>query len=70
MAYKEGWVVVNHVPTRVKTWGGWIEDTLPDGDSLIICISGNPGLSSFYHSFLETVHQQTGVPIWITCHAG
>uniref|UniRef100_A0A1B6EXL2 Lipid droplet-associated hydrolase n=1 Tax=Cuerna arida TaxID=1464854 RepID=A0A1B6EXL2_9HEMI len=70
MAHKEGWVVVNQVPTRVQTWGGWIEDPLPDGDSVIVCIPGNPGLTSFYRTFLASLHQHLGIPVWICCQAG
>ncbi|KAG8328056.1 hypothetical protein J6590_006237 [Homalodisca vitripennis] len=70
MAHREGWVVVNQVPTRVQTWGGWIEDPLPDGDSVIVCIPGNPGLTSFYRTFLASLHQQLGIPVWICCQAG
>uniref|UniRef100_A0A1B6LBZ0 Lipid droplet-associated hydrolase n=1 Tax=Graphocephala atropunctata TaxID=36148 RepID=A0A1B6LBZ0_9HEMI len=70
MAHREGWVVVNQVPTRVQTWGGWIEDPLPDGDSVVVCIPGNPGLTSFYSTFLASLHQQLGIPVWICCQAG
>lgn len=70
MAFQEGWIIVNEVPTHILTWGGWIEGPIPDGDSIIVCISGNPGVTPFYNKFLASIHQQIGVPVWILSHAG
>ncbi|XP_054262126.1 lipid droplet-associated hydrolase-like [Macrosteles quadrilineatus] len=72
MTYREGWIDVNQVPTRVQTWGGWIEDSLGEssGSDIIIFIPGNPGITSFYHNFLSSLHQELGVPVWIACHTG
>uniref|UniRef100_A0A1B6CN59 Lipid droplet-associated hydrolase n=1 Tax=Clastoptera arizonana TaxID=38151 RepID=A0A1B6CN59_9HEMI len=70
MAYKEGWVLVNGIPTHVLTWGCWIDDPKPDGKSIILCISGNPGVTPFYKRFLCALNKQLDMPIWILSHAG
>lgn len=62
--------MVNRVPTRVLTWGGWIEDKLPDGDCVVVCISGNPGVTTFYSTFLSAINKQLNCPVWIVNHAG
>lgn len=69
MLYREGWVQVNETPTHVLTWGNWIEDEVKS-DSLIICVTGNPGITYFYSLFLSSLHQETGIPVWVINHAG
>lgn len=65
-------VTINKVPTKVTTWGKWVEESFDSEKEkdLIICIPGNPGFTQFYYRFLETLHQQLGWPIWIVSHAG
>ena len=70
MCFREGWVMVNRVPTRVLTWGGWIENKLPDSDCIVVCISGNPGVTTFYSTFLSAINKQLDCPVWIVNHAG
>lgn len=71
MTYQEGWVVVNEMPTHVETWGGWIEDpAIKDSKELLICVSGNPGVTEFYSHFLSLIHSTLKIPVWIISHAG
>ncbi|KAK9509482.1 hypothetical protein O3M35_006792 [Rhynocoris fuscipes] len=63
------WITVNGVPTRVKTWGGWIEDDL-EVDSLILFIPATPGVTDFYDKFLETLYLNLRIPVWVIGHAG
>ncbi|GLH05871.1 Lipid droplet-associated hydrolase [Gryllus bimaculatus] len=67
---QKGIVKVNGVPTYVATWGAWIEDDLKNHQNLIVCISGNPGVTSFYNEFLETLYGTLDMPVWILSHAG
>jgi hypothetical protein len=62
--FKEGWIVVKGVPTHVLTWGGWIEDNI-EGDSVFLCITGNPGLVEFYFTFLSALQELIKMPVWI-----
>lgn len=69
---REGYVYLNDVPTRVVTWGKWIEEpfTEDEGKELILCIPGNPGVTKFYENFLQTVYDKVKTPIWIVGHSG
>lgn len=67
--FREGWVLVNSVPTHVMTWGGWIEDDF-ESDSVVVCVPGNPGITDFYYYFLQNLYSFVGIPIWIINHAG
>ncbi|XP_066998972.2 lipid droplet-associated hydrolase [Anabrus simplex] len=67
---QKGLVTINGVPTYVATWGGWIEDNLQNYSDLVLCISGNPGVTGFYYEFLETVNSDLNIPVWIVSHAG
>ncbi|XP_026679529.1 lipid droplet-associated hydrolase-like [Diaphorina citri] len=37
---------------------------------LFLCISGNPGVTLYYVTFLEELHNRTKVPVWMISHAG
>jgi len=67
--HREGWVCINGIPTHVQTWGGWITDVLP-GDTILLCISGHPGVTHFYEQFLSTLQPIISMPAWIINHAG
>jgi len=65
-------VKINNVPTKVITWGKWIEESFNPGDTrdIILCIPGNPGVTDFYVPFLQKLHELTGYSVWIIGHAG
>ncbi|XP_063240389.1 lipid droplet-associated hydrolase [Bacillus rossius redtenbacheri] len=65
---QEGFVTVNKVPTRVLCWGGWL--TSNDHKELVLCVPGNPGVTGYYKLFLETIHTNLGLPVWVLSHAG
>lgn len=70
---KQGFVVVNGVPTHCITCGRWIDETLPDNDKmLILFIPGNPGAVEYYEEFVSALYEglQRTVPIWGISHAG
>uniref|UniRef100_A0A1B6L6E2 Lipid droplet-associated hydrolase n=2 Tax=Graphocephala atropunctata TaxID=36148 RepID=A0A1B6L6E2_9HEMI len=68
--YRAGWLTVNGVSSHVLTWGGWVEDPPPKGDTLILFMCGVPGITLFYRNFLETLHTNLGIPVWTICVAG
>ncbi|XP_069685053.1 lipid droplet-associated hydrolase-like [Periplaneta americana] len=68
---REGFVLVNSVPTQIFTWGSWIEDRLEeDKKEVVVFFPGNPGIVGFYVSFLEELHYHLGIPVWAVCFAG
>lgn len=69
---QQAYVDINGVPTRVITYGRWIEESAPQGapQDIVVCIPGNPGVTEFYVEFLEIIHQRLGLPVWIVGHAG
>jgi hypothetical protein len=67
--FREGWVTVNQVPTHVITWGTWIEDPI-ENDSIMVCITGTPGVPDFYITFLSKLYELIKMPIWIINYAG
>lgn len=64
---KEAFVNICNVPTRIITYGGWVEESLDDVKEVAICITGNPGLPGFYGEFCETLHErlEKKMPVWI-----
>ncbi|KAL1115926.1 hypothetical protein AAG570_005421 [Ranatra chinensis] len=66
---KEGWVTLNGVPTHVVTWGGWIENDF-ESDSVVLCITGNPGVVDFYKTFLSSLQPHVNAPVWVINFAG
>lgn len=70
---KEGFVLVNSVPTHVFTWGQWIEDEFDDEvNEILLVVSGNPGLPGFYTQFCSTLFDEFDkrIPVWVIGHAG
>lgn len=67
-------VTVNQVPTEIITCGRWIEEGLAkDGKKdVVIVITGNPGIASFYEEFVETINSKlpSEVSVWVIGHAG
>lgn len=69
---QQAYVDINGVPTRVITYGRWIEESVPEDapPDIVVCIPGNPGVTEFYIEFLQTLHEQLRFPVWIIGHAG
>lgn len=65
-------VTVNQVPTKILTWGKWIEESFRDNErkEVVIVMTGNPGIVDYYELFCETIHSKTGLPVWCIGHAG
>lgn len=63
---EETFVDVNGVPTRIRTWGKTLDENFDDKKDLVLFLSGNPGVTGFYITFLSTLfkflHGET--PIW------
>uniref|UniRef100_A0A8D8WKI4 Lipid droplet-associated hydrolase n=1 Tax=Cacopsylla melanoneura TaxID=428564 RepID=A0A8D8WKI4_9HEMI len=71
MSFKDHWIEVNRVPTRIRTWGKHLGQDLSEVDCLFLCVAGNPGVTGYYVPFLDTLHSRTeGVPVWMLSHAG
>lgn len=70
MIFKDHWLEVNKVPTRVLIWGVDLKDLTTEVTELFLCISGNPGVTEYYVTFLESLQARTGVPVWMISHAG
>lgn len=54
-------VDVNHIKTPLLLWG----DPLNSSEDVIICITGNPGISDFYIDFASKLHQCTSKPVCV-----
>lgn len=67
--FRDGWIILNQVPIHVCTWGCWIEDSIP-GDSVLLFITGNPGIVDFYFQFLSALQPMIDMPVWVLCHGG
>lgn len=54
------------VPTKILTWGKRVGEKF-DRKEIILFITGNPGLSGFYITFLATLFNclQGNIPVWI-----
>lgn len=63
-------VNIGGIPTCVRTWGRWIEETGRPNEDIIIMFPGNPGLTGYYELFLEKLHNKLGYTCWIIGHAG
>lgn len=62
---------INNVPTKIVTWGQWIEEDFKSSSKdVIILIPGNPGITEFYKDFMKTIYENTGIPVWAIGHAG
>ncbi|XP_066906445.1 lipid droplet-associated hydrolase isoform X2 [Halyomorpha halys] len=67
--FRDGWIILNKVPVHVSTWGCWIEDSIP-GDSILLFITGNPGILVFYNQFLSSLQPMIDMPVWVLSHGG
>lgn len=57
---------ISGVPTRILTWGKKLGDKF-DRKEIVLFVTGNPGLSGFYITFLTTLFRflQGNIPVWI-----
>lgn len=69
MTFREGWLLVDDIPTRFLTCGKWVED-LENEQNLVFIIPGNPGVAEFYIQFVNELHENLKMPVWAVCHAG
>ncbi|XP_054286866.1 lipid droplet-associated hydrolase-like [Macrosteles quadrilineatus] len=69
-SFRDGWVDIGGVPSHVLTWGGWIDDPLPPGGTVLLFMCGVPGLTFFYKTFLEELYNRLKIPVWTICIAG
>lgn len=61
----EQWIKIGGVPTRVLSYGKSIKEETFERKELVLCISGNPGLSGFYTVFLSTLFRLLiDIPVW------
>lgn len=62
---EEKFVNINGVPTRIRMWGKTLDEKL-DKKEIILFLSGNPGVTGFYITFLSTLFKflQGQTPIW------
>lgn len=68
---QEAFIDICGVPTKVVTWGRWIEETNnEDNENIVLCIPGNPGVVDFYKCFLQTIYEKLGYTVWVLSHAG
>lgn len=58
---------VRDVPTRILTWGKKLNESFDDRKEIVLCITGNPGLSGFYAIFLATLYKllSGNVSVWV-----
>lgn len=58
-------VNINGVPTRIRMWGKSLNEKF-DKKEIILFVSGNPGITGFYITFLTTLYKflQGQTPIW------
>ncbi|XP_034830421.1 lipid droplet-associated hydrolase [Maniola hyperantus] len=57
---------INHVQTPLIMWG----NPLTNSENVIMCITGNPGISEFYIDFASELYRCTSIPVCIIGHAG
>lgn len=55
-------ITLNKVQTHVITCG---DPFNCDGQDVIICITGNPGITSFYIEFAAELYKATGLPLCV-----
>ncbi|KAL0278889.1 UNVERIFIED_CONTAM: hypothetical protein PYX00_000571 [Menopon gallinae] len=75
MPKKTEFVTITGVPVRVDAWGGVSPSDIEKNPEakpkdLILLVPGNPGVVSFYDSFLERLHEKTKKCVWIVSHGG
>ncbi|KAF6200196.1 hypothetical protein GE061_006498 [Apolygus lucorum] len=66
----EKWLEINDVPTCIQVWGGWTEEEIPT-DTVILIVTGNPGITDFYVTFMKALQAKCGnYPVWVIGQAG
>lgn len=73
MIREDNWLMVDDIPTRLLSWGGRPGDKSLEAsgsDSVILLLTGNPGMVGFYETFLAEVYNQLAIPVWVISHAG
>ncbi|CAH2231651.1 jg19470 [Pararge aegeria aegeria] len=63
---KRLYIRLNGVQTPLITWG----DPISNNENVIICITGNPGISDFYIEFASELFKSMSIPICVIGHAG
>lgn len=68
----ETFINVNGIPTKLLMYGEILkeDDNCNKLNDIILLIPGTIGIPSFYDEFLETLHKETGYPVWAIGHAG
>lgn len=54
--------IINKVQSHLITWGTPFNSK---GSDVIICITGNPGITDFYQEFGANLHENTKLPVCI-----
>lgn len=63
-------VNLNNIPTLVRTWGRWVEESPKSNEDIVILIPGNPGVTGYYQYFLQRLHDNLGYTCWAVGHSG
>ncbi|KAJ0182358.1 hypothetical protein K1T71_001727 [Dendrolimus kikuchii] len=58
---------LNNIETNLLTWGNPFNC---DGLDVIICVTGNPGITDFYTEFASELHTSLNLPVCVIGHAG
>nr|XP_026497957.1 lipid droplet-associated hydrolase [Vanessa tameamea]XP_026497958.1 lipid droplet-associated hydrolase [Vanessa tameamea] len=58
---------LNNVQSNILTWGNPFGD---NGQEVVICITGNPGVSDFYIDFGSELYRNLRLPVCVLGHAG
>lgn len=70
----ESFVNINKIPTKVLMFGELISENCDQNSNelndVILFIPGTIGITTFYAEFLETIHKDTGYPVWAIGHVG
>lgn len=56
------YVTLNNIQTHIITWGDPFDC---GGQDVIVCITGNPGITDFYTEFGSELYKNTGLPVCI-----
>ncbi|XP_022196211.2 lipid droplet-associated hydrolase [Nilaparvata lugens] len=72
MTREDNWLMVDDIPTRLLSWGErpGVKSQNSGSKSVILLLTGNPGMIGFYETFLAEIHNQLAIPVWAICHAG
>lgn len=58
----DSFVILNKIQTHLITWGDPFQS---NGNDVIICITGNPGIPDFYTVFGSILHENTKLPVCV-----